>query len=207
MADIHPGWPAVLSAGPVTVRPPKRSDAAAWSRSRLANAAWLGRWEPTSHLSWRERNTPQEFRRSLGRMKAAARTGAMLPFVVTYGDQLVGQMSVSNVIRGALRSCSVGYWIDSSVAGRGITPTALALVIDHCLTTVRLHRVEVNIRPENLPSIRVVDKLGLRREGFHERFLDIDGSWRDHLTFAITTEEILDASVLSRLVALPVPPG
>lgn len=173
----------------------------------MANASWLAGWEPTSSQSWRERNTPHEFRRALARMRAAARVGSMLPFVVIYGDRLVGQMSVSNVIRGALRSCSVGYWIDSSVAGRGIAPTALALVIDHCLTAVGLHRVEVNIRPENLPSIRVVEKLGLRREGYHERFLDIDGAWRDHLTFAITAEEVLQAPVLSRLPALPVPPG
>ena len=207
MAELHPGWPTVLSAGPVTLRPPRRSDAAAWSRSRLANATWLSQWEPTSSQTWRDRNTPHEFRRTVARMKSAARLGSMLPFVVIYGDRLVGQMSVSNVIRGALRSCSVGYWIDSSVAGRGITPTALALVIDHCLTDVRLHRVEVNIRPENGPSIRVVEKLGLRREGFHERFLDIDGAWRDHLTFAITAEEVRGATVLSRLAALPVPPG
>jgi len=133
--------------------------------------------------------------------------GTVLPFVMIYGDRLVGQMTASNVIRGALRSCSIGYWIDSAVAGRGITPTALALLIDHCLTDVRLHRVEVNIRPENQASIRVVEKLGLRREGYHERFLDIDGGWRDHLTFAITIEELVDGPVLSRLASLPVPPG
>jgi ribosomal-protein-alanine N-acetyltransferase len=207
MAAIHPGWPAVLTAGPVSLRPPKRSDAGPWSHSRIANAAWLAPWEPTSSQSWRERNSPAEFRRTLSRMRAAARIGSMLPFIIVYGDDLVGQMSVSNVIRGALRSCSVGYWVDHRVAGRGIAPTALALVIDHCLTEVRLHRVEVNIRPENQASLRVVEKLGLRREGYHERFLDIDGAWRDHLTFAITAEERLDAPVLSRLAALPVPPG
>ncbi|HEX2904643.1 MAG TPA: GNAT family protein [Jatrophihabitans sp.] len=207
MPEVHPGWPAVLTAGPVTVRPPRRRDAAAWSECRLANAAWLAQWEPTSVLSWHERNSPAEFRRSLSRMKSAARIGSMLPFLIAYGGTVVGQMSASNIIRGALRSCSVGYWIDSRVAGRGITPTALALVIDHCLTEVRLHRVEVNIRPENQPSLRVVQKLGLRQEGYHERFLDIDGAWRDHLTFAITAEERLDAPVLSRLGSLPPPPG
>jgi ribosomal-protein-alanine N-acetyltransferase len=93
------------------------------------------------------------------------------------------------------------------VAGRGITPTALALTVDHCLTEARLHRVEVNIRPENQASIRVVEKLRLRQEGYHERFLDIDGGWRDHLSFAVTTEEILSGGTLSRLSALPVPPG
>ena len=106
----------------------------------------------------------------------------MLPFGIVYGERLVGQLNVSNIVRGALRSASVGYWIDSAVAGRGITPTALALTIDHCLTEARLHRVEVNIRPENHASLRVVEKLGLRQEGYHERFLDIDGAWRDHLS-------------------------
>jgi len=88
-----------------------------------------------------------------------------------------------------------------------VTPTALALVIDHCLGAGRLHRVEVNIRPENEASIRVVEKLNLRREGYHERYLDIGGAWRDHLSFAITAEEISPGTVLSRLASLPVPPG
>ena len=50
------------------------------------------------------------------------------------------------------------------------------MVIDHCFTEVGLHRVEINIRPENAASLRVVEKLGLRREGFYERYLDIDGA-------------------------------
>jgi len=129
----------------------------------------------------------------------------MLPFVVEYGGRLVGQMNVANVVRGALRSCTVGYWIDAAVAGRGITPTGLALVINHCLGPVRLHRVEVDIRPENAASRRVVEKLGLRREGYYERFLDIDGGWRDHLAFAITAEELRDAPLLARLPAVPSP--
>jgi len=207
MSQLNPGWPAVLVAGPVTLRPLYRRDAGVWSRSRLANAEWLARWEPTSAQSWQSRNTVVEYHRTLSRLRSAARLGTMLPFGIVYGDQLVGQLNVSNIVRGALRSGSVGYWIDSAVAGRGITPTALALAIDHSLTEARLHRVEVNIRPENQASIRVVEKLGLRQEGYHERFLDIDGGWRDHLSFAITTEEILSGTVLSRLSALPVPPG
>jgi ribosomal-protein-alanine N-acetyltransferase len=207
MGELNPGWPAVLEAGPVTLRPPRRADAAEWSRIRLASRAWLEEWEPTSPLSWPARNSKIEFRRTLSRMRSAARAGTMLPFIVCYGGRLVGQMSVSNVIRGALRGCSVGYWVDPTVAGRGITPTALALVLDHCLTEVRLHRVEIDIRPENGPSLRVVEKLGIRKEGYYQRYLDIAGDWRDHLAFAVTVEDCRDGSMLSRLPALPVPPG
>jgi len=204
---MNPGWPAVLVAGPVTLRPLRRRDAGAWSRSRLANADWLAPWEPTSSQSWQSRNSVVEYHRTLSRLRSAARAGTMLPFGIVYGDRLVGQLNVAGILRGALRSATIGYWVDPAVAGRGIAPTALALAIDHCLTEARLHRVEVNIRPENHASIRVVEKLGLRQEGYRERFLDIDGEWRGHLSFVITTEEILSGTLLSRLSTLPVPPG
>jgi ribosomal-protein-alanine N-acetyltransferase len=53
-----------------------------------------------------------------------------------------------------------------------------------------LHRVEINIRPENRNSRRVVEKLGFREEGLRPRFLHIDGDWRDHLVYVLTTEEV-----------------
>jgi ribosomal-protein-alanine N-acetyltransferase len=119
-----------------------------------------------------------------------ARAGRMLPFAVDYEGELAGQMTVSGIIWGSLRSAQVGYWIDRSRAGRGIIPTALALVTDHCLFEMGLHRMEVNIRPENTASLRVVEKLGFRDEGVRRRYLHIDGDWRDHRTFALTTEDL-----------------
>jgi ribosomal-protein-alanine N-acetyltransferase len=116
-------------------------------------------------------------------------------------------MNVSNVSRGALRSCSIGYWVDGALAGRGLAPTALARLIDHCFSDVGMHRVQIDIRPENAPSLRVVEKLGLRREGYFERYLDIDGAWRDHVSFAVTVEEVTDQTMLSRLPKLPPPPS
>lgn len=202
----HPGWPARLSAGPVGLRPPRLRDGRTWSEARLRNQQWLSPWEPTSHLGWADRHIMSAWPPVLAALRKAGRNGTMLPFAVTYGGRLVGQMNVSNVVHGALRSCTVGYWVDSAVAGRGIAPTALALVIDHCLTAVGLHRVEIDIRPENKASLRVVEKLGIRREAYYERFLNIDGAWRDHVAFAITAEERGGRPVLSRLSSLPIPP-
>ena len=129
----------------------------------------------------------------------------MLPLMIIYTGRLAGQITVSNIVHGAQRSCTAGYWVDGALAGRGIVPTALALVIDHCFTAIGLHRVEIDIRPENVASLRVVEKLGLRREGYYERYLDINGAWRDHVAFAITIEEVGRSSMLSRLAGLPAP--
>jgi [ribosomal protein S5]-alanine N-acetyltransferase len=202
----RPGWPAELSAGPIVLRPPRLRDARAWSEVRLRNEQWLAPWEPTSPVRWVDRSSPSAWAPMVSALRKAARNGTMLPFVISYGGRVAGQLDVSNVVHGVLRSCTVGYWVDAAVAGRGIATTALALAIDHCFTTVGLHRVEVDIRPENAASLRVVEKLGLRREAYYERFLDIAGGWRDHIGFAITVEEVRGTSMIARLPRLPPPP-
>ena len=105
---------------------------------------------------------------------------------MTLDGALVGQLTVGGITYGSLCSAHVGYWIDARVAGRGVMPTAVALAVDHCFQVLRLHRVEVNIRPENTASLRVVEKLGFRDEGLRRGYLHIAGQWRDHRSFALT---------------------
>src|SRR5690606_11840093 len=87
---------------------------------------------------------------------------------------------------------TMGYWMDVELAGRGIMPTAVALAADYWFFTAGLHRIEVNIRPENHASRRVVEKLGFREEGLRVRLLHIDGQWCDHRSFALTAEDVPD---------------
>lgn len=122
-------------------------------------------------------------------MRREARAGRQLPFAVEYEGEFVGQLTVSNVVRGSAQYASVGYWIDEAYAGRGIITRAVAMAIDHCFAAVGLHRIEVAIRPENTSSLRVVEKLGIKEVGYAPRYLHIDGDWRDHKLFAITREE------------------
>lgn len=182
-------WPVVLRDGDVELRPFRMRDAVAWSEVRMANEAWLAPWEPTGP-PWHERFAVTQFAPMVRTLRRQAKDGTTLPFAVTYRGRLVGQMTAGNIWRGSLNSCFLGYWVDGRYAGLGITPTAVALVTDHCFGAARLHRVEANIRPENMPSRRVVEKLGFRREGLRERYLHIDGDYRDHLCYALTSEEV-----------------
>lgn len=196
-----PGWPVSRVEGPVAIRALRLRDAAVWSEVRIRNEQWLSPWEgrqPGPMLgTWAERHSAGVYAAMLRVLRREAREGRCLPFAVTYDGALVGQVTVSGVVRGAFQSASVGYWIDGRIAGRGVMPTALAIVVDHCFGAAGLHRIEANIRPENVASRRVVEKLGFREEGLHPRLLFIDGGWRDHLGFALTAEEVPDG-LLSR---------
>src|ERR1700710_2139968 len=116
-------WAVTLSAGAVELRPPRMRDGRTWSRIRLYNEEWLAQWEPTSSLPWATRNAVSAWPPLLSALRRSARAGTMVPFIVTYGGEMVGQINVSNIVHGALKSCTVGYWVDSRAAGRGITPT------------------------------------------------------------------------------------
>ncbi|MET8039247.1 GNAT family protein [Micromonospora sp. NPDC005215] len=189
-----PGWPVELADGPVLLRPYRRSDAVPWSEIRRANRAWLAPWESSMPGGWDELNSPAAFRWVLRDQRRSAREGDGMPFAVCLReadrDRLVGHINVGSIVRRALCSGYVGYWVDAQVAGQGVIPTALALAVDHAFGPGGLHRVEVNIRPENRPSRRVVEKLGFREESYHVRYMHIDGAWRDHIGYAMTSEEI-----------------
>lgn len=184
-----------LSDGVVRVRQLRYSDADAWERLRVTNRDWLGPWEATNPDP---RGKPPTFRQYIRQQKRAARLGTDFSLGVFVGRELVGHLTASAVTLGSLRSAVIGYWIASGHAGRGYIPRAVALVSDYCFFELGLHRIEINIRPENQASLRVVAKLGFRDEGLRERLLHINGQWCDHRSFALTSEEI-GAGLVARL--------
>lgn len=201
----HPGWPARLGpinvrAGTVALRPARLRDGGEWSRIRLRDRDYLQRWEPTSAGAWDDRNSVWSWPPQWMSLKSMARKGQCLPFAITVDGEFVGQITLGNVIRAALRSAWVGYWVSSEYAGGGVATAAVALLTDHAFVSAGLHRLEATVRPENAASVRVLRKAGYREEGLFVRYLDVAGDWRDHLCFALTAEEIGDG-LAARLIA------
>jgi [ribosomal protein S5]-alanine N-acetyltransferase len=177
--------------------PLQRGDARDWSRVRAANQDWLAPWEPSAGAAWPDRHSPAAFRALRRASSQRARAGTALPFALRYQGRLAGQVTVDNIVRGALRSGHLGYWLDRAVAGRGVASLAVALVCDHAFGPVGLHRLQADIRPENGPSRRLVERLGFRQEALFRSYLDIDGAWRDHLGYALLAEDV-PGGVLAR---------
>jgi len=175
-----------LTSGDVTIRPIRLRDARALERELIDNRSWLRQWEATNP------HGPLSFdvRSSIRSLQANARAGLGLPYAIDFRGEFAGQLNVSSITYGSLGSATIGYWIAERFAGHDVTPTAVALATDHCFFGLGLHRMEICIRPENGPSLRVVEKLGFRYEGLRRRYIHINGDWRDHYCFALTVDEL-----------------
>jgi ribosomal-protein-alanine N-acetyltransferase len=175
-----------LTQGKVTLRGIAPRDARDLNTELMRNRAWLRQWEAT----FPDAVVNLDAKVSIRNLRSYARTGQGLPFVIEVDGELAGQLNVSGITYGSMSSASIGYWIAERFAGQGITPLAVAMAIDYCFQGLRLHRMEICIRPENAASLRVVEKLKLRHEGQRLRYIHINGDWRDHECFAVTSEEV-----------------
>ncbi|MGW9025484.1 GNAT family N-acetyltransferase [Streptomyces sp. NPDC055722] len=150
-------------------------------------------WVPT-------RETPPEaFREYIARFDQPTHEG----FVVCSRNTgaIVGGININNIVRGTIQSGALGYVAYASTVGRGYMTQGLRLVVEFAFTELGLHRLEANIQPANESSIRLVRRLGFRREGYSPHFQFLDGAWRGHERWALTVEmtstQTPDASVRS----------
>lgn len=107
-------------------------------------------------------------------------------------NRLIGHISLYAIKRLPYLSGFVGYSVDEKYVGQGIASEALALVLKFAFTNIKLHRVEAYVSPKNEPSVRVLEKSGLEREGLLRKLLFINGVWEDHYMYAMLQEDYLN---------------
>jgi ribosomal-protein-alanine N-acetyltransferase len=144
--------------------------------SRRLHGRWLS--PPT---------TPEEFGEWLRRTREDSLV-SILPRRREDGA-IVGYFNISQIIRGHLQSAFLGYGAVAAHAERGYMTEGLELVLEHAFTDLSLHRLEANIQPGNDASIALARRCGFVKEGFSERYLKINGRWRDHERWAIRSEQ------------------
>ena len=176
----------ILVNGDVKLRVAKMRDSKQLEKLILGNRPWLRPWEATNPEAPNSFDVKGQLRGLLRQLDDQSG----MPFVIEVEEEVQGQLNVANVMYGSVSSAVLGYWVSPEVAGRGVMPTAVALVTDYLMDKVGLHRVEINVRPENTASLRVIQKLGFRYEGLKQRYIHINGDWRDHYVFALTKEEL-----------------
>lgn len=140
------------------------------------------------HAPWAKPPSTQAAYRAFVR-RSHSRTHVAFLIRLRGTGELVGVAAISEIVRGALCSAYLGYYAFAPHNGQGLMGEGLALVIRRAFGKLRLHRLEANIQPGNRASLRLIRRLGFRREGYSPRYLKIRGRWRDHERWALLADE------------------
>jgi [ribosomal protein S5]-alanine N-acetyltransferase len=170
----------------VSLRPMDAADEAAFLRA-VRSSRKLHR--PWSYLP----ETSEDFRDMLVRP-----LGESYLICRNEDGALAGSATLGHIVFGNLRSAYLGYSAFVPHQRRGFMTEGLGLVLRHAFGTLGLHRVEVNVQPDNARSIALAERLGFRREGYSPRYLKIGGRWRDHVRFAMLADEFSPATARRR---------
>ncbi|MDG0794888.1 GNAT family N-acetyltransferase [Cohnella ginsengisoli] len=174
----------------VYLRRLKKGDAAALLELRRRNRSFFEPFEPVRA----EREfTPAGIRDMLDQDELHWERGSGFAFGIFLrdADRLVGRVNLSNVVRGAWESCTVGYYMDQDENGRGRMTEALGQAVSFAFGEAGLHRVQAAVMPRNLASIRVIEKNGFKYEGLAEYYLKIHGVWEHHRIYSLTREHLV----------------
>ena len=162
-------------------------DADEMYKTRVKNRSYLQPFEPRHSDAL---FSPQGIVAALQLAEESFQKGTSYGFAIRNNDQdpIIGRITLSNVVQGAWQSCTVGYFVDQDYTGCGIATEALRLAVHFAFTHAELHRVQAAIMPHNLPSLRVIKKVGFHHEGLAKYYLKINGRWEDHQIFSLTKE-------------------
>jgi ribosomal-protein-alanine N-acetyltransferase len=180
--------PAVRGDG-LLLRPPRVEDYGAWAHLREESRAFLKPWEPI----WPSDDlTRPAFRRRVKRYQREIEEDTAYPFFLfrEADGVLLGGLTLGLVRRGVSQATTLGYWMGVAHAGQGHMTRGVRLAANYAFETLRLRRIEAACVPHNGPSMRLLQKVGFQREGYARQYLCINGTWQDHVLFALLREDL-----------------
>ena len=180
-----------LTTERLVLRPPRTNDVGELRRSLRHNQAHLRPWNPAPRPG-EDPTSITEVSNLVLRHRREWKTGRAFVFMVSPSAEparVIGKIALNGVMRGAMHGAYLGYWMDVDHQGSGLCTEGIRAVLDFAFGPAELHRIQAAIMPRNAKSIRVIEKLAFRREGYAERYLQIAGKWEDHILYARTREE------------------
>ena len=186
-------WPIKIREGELVLRPLRLRDKKAWDEVREVNREWLAQWEATRPKIESALPLPNFYQMVAQHKREGKRAHSIALGIWLVGKKkevFIGQVTLGGIVFGAMRGGYIGYWIDQRYANRGYMTRAVKLMADFGFEKLLLHRIEINLRPENSASKRVAEKAGFKLEGLRTNYLHIDGAWRDHLCYVKENSKI-----------------
>ncbi len=155
----------------------------------LRNKDFLQEWEPIRDESYFTETSVKNIIDNENR-SFENKTGLSLYLFNKDEERIIGNVALTNIVYGPFLSCYLGYKSDKSEINKGKITEALKKLVEIAFKEYKLHRIEANVIPRNLASVRVVKNLGFIEEGLSKKYLKINGKWEDHLHFVYLNEEV-----------------
>ncbi len=172
------------------LRPLTPADWPQWSEVRQRNELWLTPWEPLRPANLLDPTHDRDaFASRCNARDRDRHAGLAYGFGIFIGPEFAGEINLNGIVRGAQQGGTIGYWIDRSWAGQRYIAESVVTLARFSFEQLHLHRLEICIVPRNSNSRRVMEVLSVREEGIAQRFLEINGTWEDHIRYGITAEE------------------
>jgi len=156
------------------------ADAAALLRFELENRAYFERWVQARDAAF---YSADGVAAAIAAAETARAGGQAFQHLVVEGQRIVGRVNLTHVRRTHFHCADLGYRIGEHDGGRGIASRAVALCLEQAFGEHGLLRIEASARPENLGSIRVLERNGFRQFGHSRRSFELGGQWFDRLLF------------------------
>ncbi|PYI67590.1 GNAT family N-acetyltransferase [Arthrobacter livingstonensis] len=154
-------------------------DAAALARAHVRNRDYLQPWEPVR---------PDRFYTSDGQRErltasvAEQAAGRSFFWALFDGAEVIGCISLTDVVHGAFQNGHVGYWIARDYQARGLATAAVGFVRTFA-TELGLHRLQAGTLVHNAGSRKVLARSGFKEIGTAVSYIQINGRWQDHILF------------------------
>jgi len=110
--------------------------------------------------------------------------------------RVIGRVSFSGIVRGALQSCLIGYHLDENETGKGYMSEAIVKACNYMFDFHGLHRIQADIMPRNIRSINTIERCGFVRQGLNDKYMAINGKWEDHNSFALINDNFRNSEII-----------
>jgi ribosomal-protein-alanine N-acetyltransferase len=175
-----------LEGDRVILRPGLADDWRAWAELRARSRGHLVPFEP----EWTDDCLTKEFfLRRLARQARDRESGSSCSFLIFQHDGVIlGGINLNNIVYGAARFGSFGYWLGEEHQGHGYMAEAARVLTAYAFNDLNLHRINAATLGHNGRSIRLLRRLRFEEEGFARNYIRINGEWQDHILFGLTAE-------------------
>lgn len=104
-------------------------------------------------------------------------------------DVVVGTVTLFHWERAHHRA-DLGYAVAADLWNRGFGTEAVGRAIEYAFLELDLHRLEADVDPRNVGSLRLLEKLGFVREGFRPHTYLVDGEWQDSVLLGLLRPDV-----------------